>query len=68
VDADAVLRDPLQRVVDGVDADLGERAVVLDGSGVIWSQFSAMEGSSIWRMSPASTMALYSSFSASAQA
>ena len=38
------------------------------GSGLIWSKFSAIAGSSICRTSPASTIALYSSRMASAQA
>ena len=38
------------------------------GAGLIMSQFSAMDGSSSCRMSPASMIALYSSRMASAQA
>ena len=38
------------------------------GAGIIMSQVSPNPGSSIWRMNPASTMALYSVLSASAMA
>jgi hypothetical protein len=39
-----------------------------EGSGTIWSQFSAIAGSSSWSISPASMIAVYSSRIASAQA
>ena len=60
--------DP-QRVEALVEAlSRAEKPLVLSGSGVIWSKFSASDGSSSWTMSPASTIARYSSRSASAQA
>ena len=45
-----------------------ELVIATLGSGLTWSQFSAIEGSSSWRMKPASMMAWYSSRMASAQA
>nr|KEO71605.1 hypothetical protein DA06_28620 [Georgenia sp. SUBG003] len=68
MEPDAVLRQAAQGVVEGLDPQLGEGVVSTEGSGSIWSKFSATEGSSICRTRPASRTAWYSSRSTSAQA
>jgi len=69
VEADALGRQAADRVVERLDARAREADVGLTvGSGTIWSQLSAITGSSIWSISPESTIALYSSRIASAQA